>query len=331
MVLGTEGGQRVGYDIIGDIHGSATKLEALLKKMGYQRQSGAWRCADRTAIFVGDFVDRGPYQLATIQIVREMVGAGSAQAIMGNHEFNAIAFATRRSDGADFCRTHVGKEGGRNRQQHACFLAEVKEESDTHRSIIDWFLELPLWLDLDGLRIVHACWNDEAISWLSGFLHENRLNASQIEEATSGEHNVRFREGGAGTPAFRHIETLLKGVEVGLPKNAPPFRDADGHERDSVRVRWWDSRWKTYAQAALLPPSTLDRMGDHPLPEGCGFGYEASQPVFIGHYWLRGTPQLLAPKVACVDYSAGVPTEPLVAYRWDGEQQLHPGKFISSH
>lgn len=48
------------YGIIGDIHGHSTKLEALLGKMGYRQTGGTWRHPDRTVIFVGDFVDRGP-------------------------------------------------------------------------------------------------------------------------------------------------------------------------------------------------------------------------------------------------------------------------------
>ena len=43
------------YDIIGDIHGQADKLEALLRTLGYRDTAGAWRHPERQAIFVGDF------------------------------------------------------------------------------------------------------------------------------------------------------------------------------------------------------------------------------------------------------------------------------------
>ena len=82
------------YDIIGDIHGHADKLEALLRKLGYRDTAGAWRHPERQAIFVGDFVDRGPAQLRSVDIVRRMVDAGVALAVMGNHELNAIAWHT---------------------------------------------------------------------------------------------------------------------------------------------------------------------------------------------------------------------------------------------
>ena len=49
-------------------------------------------------------------------------------------------------------------------------------------------------------------------------------------------------------------------------------------------------------------------------------------PVFVGHYWLAGTPKPLATNVACTDYSVAKGGK-LVAYRWDGESTLHEEKF----
>ncbi len=45
------------YDIIGDIHGQADALLALLAKLGYQQQGGTWRHPERRVVFVGDFID----------------------------------------------------------------------------------------------------------------------------------------------------------------------------------------------------------------------------------------------------------------------------------
>ena len=81
------------YDIIGDVHGHADKLESLLAKLGYSRSNGCWRHPRRKAIFLGDFIDRGPCQLRSVEIPRRMVAEGAALAVMGNHEFNAIAWS----------------------------------------------------------------------------------------------------------------------------------------------------------------------------------------------------------------------------------------------
>src|SRR5450432_2381501 len=125
------------YDIIGDIHGHADKLMALLRKLGYQHHMGAWRHPDRTAIFVGDFIDRGPGQLETIRIVREMLDAGTAQAVMGNHELNAISWymPDPKCDGE-----HLRRRIAKNRKQHEAFLAETESNPALHTELVTWFL-----------------------------------------------------------------------------------------------------------------------------------------------------------------------------------------------
>lgn len=61
------------YDLIGDIHGYATELKALLTKMDYQEVDGVWQHPERKVIFLGDFVGRGPEQIETVNIVRNMM------------------------------------------------------------------------------------------------------------------------------------------------------------------------------------------------------------------------------------------------------------------
>jgi hypothetical protein len=67
----------VNFDVIGDIHGEYDKLVALLVHLGYAESLGAWRHPSRSAIFVGDLIDRGPKQSATVELVRAMVGLSS--------------------------------------------------------------------------------------------------------------------------------------------------------------------------------------------------------------------------------------------------------------
>ena len=88
------------YDVIGDVHGQDGKLTALLAKLGYRVKDGAYRHPEgRMALFLGDLVDRGPGQVEVLDIVRDMIEAGSGRSIMGNHEWNAIGFATRDPEG----------------------------------------------------------------------------------------------------------------------------------------------------------------------------------------------------------------------------------------
>ena len=82
------------YDLIGDIHGHSQELKALLHKLGYEPTDDGWVHRERKVIFLGDYIDRGPEQRESVNVVRSMVRAGNALAIMGNHEFNAIGFST---------------------------------------------------------------------------------------------------------------------------------------------------------------------------------------------------------------------------------------------
>ncbi|MBS0321417.1 MAG: metallophosphoesterase [Proteobacteria bacterium] len=302
------------YDIIGDVHGHADKLTALLRAMGYRETQGAWRHSDAMALFVGDFIDRGPGQLATIDTVRRMLDAGSALAIMGNHEFNAISWHT--PDDAN-PGAHLRPRNDLHRGQHAAFLSEIDPDSAQHQELVDWFYTLPLWLELPGLRLIHACWHPRFVAEFAPMLAPgHRIKPEQVAAAN--------RE---GTFENRAIETLLKGMEVILP-DGQGFHDKGGHFRTETRIRWWDRTADTYRKAAILSDAQRATIPDTPIPQDALLGYDGDVPVFFGHYWWTGTPAPLAPRAACVDYSAGK-GGPLVAYRWDGEQDLDARKFVS--
>ncbi|HKD94863.1 MAG TPA: polynucleotide kinase-phosphatase [Gaiellaceae bacterium] len=75
------------FDVIGDVHGCADELEELLGLLGYRLDDGVYAHPDgRTAVFVGDLVDRGPRILDSVGIARSMVERGSAYAVPGNHD-----------------------------------------------------------------------------------------------------------------------------------------------------------------------------------------------------------------------------------------------------
>lgn len=313
-----------GYDIIGDVHGCADKLTALLKKLGYVDRDGAYRHDDqRQVIFVGDLIDRGPLQLESVAIPRAMVEHGTAQMVIGNHEFNAVAFATRKADNTDWCRPHTDK----NRQQHQAFLDAVEFGSATHRSILSWFMTLPLWLDLDGVRVVHACWSNASIDHLS----------KQVGTPTMTDDIVRAGTT-KGTATYDAIETVLKGPEVDMLGYS--YTDKDGHTRTEGRAEWWNTEAETLRDIVRIDPSwTLtDPDGNiatelpatplSELAESVPRYPTEAPPVLFGHYWFTDKDKKPSTtKTACVDYSA-VKGGDLVAYRWDGESELCEDKFF---
>ena len=98
-----------GYDLVGDILGHADALHRLLRELNYAEIEGVFQHPEKQMIFVGDFIDRGPRQREVLRIARSMCEAGVASAVMGNHEFNAIGWATQNKDGG-FLRSHSKKK-----------------------------------------------------------------------------------------------------------------------------------------------------------------------------------------------------------------------------
>ena len=305
------------HHIIGDIHGHADRLESLLEHLGYRHIGGARRHPTDTAIFVGDLIDRGPGQLRTLRLVRDMIACGSAECVMGNHEFNAIGWATEDPRHEDLhLRPRHGAKGEKNRHQHAVFLAEVDGDSAEHREWVEWFLDLPLWIERPNFRVVHACWDAASAALL-----RPRLKAGAKLDAASLEAAHRRDD-----PIYAAVDLLLKGAEVELPAGHT-FTDKDGHVRTAIRTRWWNPDLDSY-RTAYIGPDGVD-IPDIALPAGRRIP-EPDRPTFIGHYWLNPAEALvpLSAKVACVDYSVAK-GGPLVAYRFDGEVELTAANFVA--
>lgn len=312
-----------GYDIIGDIHGCATKLEALLHHLGYRNITGEYRHPSRQAVFVGDLIDRGSEQLRVLEIVKAMVDAGSARIVLGNHEFNALAYATEWPAGSgDYLRPHSVK----NTNQHQAFLDQVTGAD--RRRYLQWFNTIPLWLDLEGIRVVHACWHAESIAVVE-------RECGSATPFTDVEHLVSAST--EGHPLYEAVETLLKGPEISLVDHGqPPYLDKDGHARDNARLRWWNSGAHILREIAEMSGTFTTEAGDPypPLPEldaqGDTHVYADEVPVFYGHYWRQGMPTHRddwTDYTACVDFSA-VKGGKLTAYRWSGEKKIQPENHV---
>lgn len=75
------------FDIIGDVHGCRSELETLLRELGWRFDRPLPRHPEgRTAVFVGDLVDRGPDTPGVLRLVMALVEAGTAICVSGNHE-----------------------------------------------------------------------------------------------------------------------------------------------------------------------------------------------------------------------------------------------------
>jgi hypothetical protein len=233
---------------------------------------------------------------------------------MGNHELNALAYHTEdRESPGEYLRRHSPK----NEKQHRATLEQFAPVE--LRLYLDWFRTLPMWLDLDGLRVVHACWDERAMEMIAEAHNDHRLITTEFLHSACRKKR----------PLFAPVEVILKGKEGELPSGAS-FEDKDGNVRTEIRTRWYlapeGHTYRTYAFQSDEIACDLELVEDviaaaTPYPT-------TAKPVFIGHYWLSAKrPELLAENVACLDYSVAKGGF-LCAYRWSGEQRLTNENFV---
>jgi hypothetical protein len=274
------------YDIIGDIHGHAAELKSLLTRMDYKETNGVWQHPSRKAIFVGDLIDRGPAIREVLHIVRNMIDHNHALAVMGNHEYNAIAYAHDLGD-----RKYLRSHNETHSRQHRATLEQFSNYQDEWQDWLKWFYTLPLFLDLGELRVVHACWDHEHIEWLKQNTN-GMLTPSLLVEA----HDINSH-------AHTVIEETLKGKEINIPEECA-WQDKDGHFRTSNRIKWWKHPREHTHDAVLFNCPVV--LYNQPLPPDITFNvYPAdAPPVFFGHYWLEDKmPAIQSHNVICLDYS----------------------------
>lgn len=124
------------FDLIGDVHGCLDELVALLRRLGYaidrdgEGDTARYRVRapeGRRVVLLGDLVDRGPKIVEALRLAMDMVDAGVALCVPGNHEARLL----RRLQGKGAAKTHG----------LAATLAQLDGESDAFRARLAVFIE----------------------------------------------------------------------------------------------------------------------------------------------------------------------------------------------
>jgi len=301
------------YDIIGDVHGHATLLKKLLKAAGYKNSSSGLVHPDRKAIFVGDFINRGPEIRKTLQIIRQMVNEGNAYAVLGNHEVNTILYYLK-----DVSKGPLLMKESKRALSVAQTLQEFKKYPNEWKDYLKWLRELPLFLEMDNIRIVHACWKESNIEII-----KNELSGSRIPKSVFRNLVLDPK-----SSLSQSILQTTRGIHHILP---PDIRIYDSRRRNHhfYRIKWWDEgTGKTFQQFSFESKFTLPHFTIPPeiLPEISPYPNDAP-PVFFGHYCRGNGPFVIKDNVCCVD-ACIMDKKRLGAYRWDGETILSPEKML---
>jgi hypothetical protein len=298
-------------DIVGDLHGEIDALKELLVHLGYD--AGGIHPTGRRLVFIGDLTDRGPDSPALINLVSGLVTQGLAQCVLGNHELNLLREEPKEGNGWFFKDNHDHGKGK--------FLNSRAIAADCRDGVTEFLSGLPLALERDDLRLVHAAWQSTSIAAIrsstAGVLElyqKHHARALRLGEDTglADREEVEREEWREGLhdpsvsvpmlPAVAALDALYQDanpvriVTSGLERIAEAPFFASGKWRMVNRSRWWDE-------------------------------YEDDVPVIVGHYWRwptgssrdahsKGEPDLfdgLAPQqwfgakgnVFCVDFAVG--------------------------
>jgi hypothetical protein len=212
-------------DFVADIHGEIDALRLLLERMGYDESDGS-HPEGRRLVFLGDLVDRGPDSPEVVKIVRRMIEAGNAQAVMGNHELNILLNKQKKNNG-----WFMGHEDSKD---------EKPVDEGDKDAFHEFFASLPLALERADIRAVHANWDDEMIGRARAarnsaelFQTEERaIEALIVEQDITDDVEQKLMK-----QNLNPVKLLTSGREV---RAAKPFKlHPDDDPRHEDRHPWW--------------------------------------------------------------------------------------------
>lgn len=296
-------------DVIGDVHGEIGALCSLLEQLGYDGNGN--HPENRKIIFVGDLVDRGPDSLAVFYLVKNLVEQGNAQTILGNHELNllipedrSIPLVSKKKEGNHWYH-EIPEDMIKTETSSAQFqrLATAKDRE----SIRSFLSTLPVALENDDIRIVHACWDSSAVSQLK------ECQSSALEALQQYEDIIKKRtfssklEGTLATQNQNPIKLLTSGKEELLAEGENEYFTG-GKWRQTKRSQWW----KDYNEKQFVvfghywrTLSPREDLHGQPIPEDMlQHGDKKNMPTLFDEkdpYMLLGAMQ----NCMCIDYSVG--------------------------
>ena len=148
--------------VVGDIQGCFRSLKRLLHRVRFNRQHDRLWC-------VGDLVNRGAGNLATLRFVRDL--GERATCVLGNHDLHLLAVVF-----------------GGHQPRRSDTLDDVLNAPDC-LELAHWLRSLPLLVRAEGVTMVHAgvphVWHPGAACALAG----------EVESAIRGPHYEGFFKG----------------------------------------------------------------------------------------------------------------------------------------
>ena len=245
---------------IGDVQGCCDELEQHCCSASASRR-------DRDQLwFVGDLVNRGPYSLNTLRLVRSL--GQSALCVLGNHDLHLLAVAIA---------------GAKLRKNDT--LSEVLSAPDRD-ALLEWLLHLPL-AHLSS-RITEICWCTQA-SCHSGASAQTILLAREVEQHAATPIRARC------CPPCTAMSPIIGSRDVERDGSAAVHDQC----ADAIAILHsrWSGRLQTKGQTGI-GAQTADTLVQGAAARNCRTKDRVRPLVGAGH--LPGAPCLLALDTGCV-------------------------------
>jgi hypothetical protein len=257
-------------DIVGDIHGEIDALRDLLGHLGYSDDGS--HPEGRRLVFLGDLTDLGPDSPAVVEAVKRFVEADRAQCVLSNHDLN-ILLGDKKHDNHWF----FGEEWSLEGEGHPITPAVLADDTIC-QTVLNFFESLPLVLEREDIRVVHACWDESMVeiarksSDVLALYHQHK---DQIDTDHESRPKLDKIDRGLEHQNRNPVKVLTSGKERRVEV---PF-EASGKMRYEERVRWWEE-------------------------------YDADEPLCVfGHYSVPEGESYSSAQAFCVDFG--------VARRWE--------------
>ena len=141
-------------DIVGDVHGEIDALRSLMRHLGYA--ADGTHPDKKRLVFVGDLTDRGPDSPAVVDFVQSLVKTGRAQCVLGNHDLNILRGEHKHDNHWFF-----GEKWSLDNSDEP--TPAILADDNMRQRVLRFLGSLPLVLERNGLRVVHACWDDAMV------------------------------------------------------------------------------------------------------------------------------------------------------------------------
>ncbi len=252
-------------DIVGDIHGEIDALRSLMHRLGYDNNGS--HPDQRRLVFVGDLTDRGPDSPTVVYLVKILIETGRAQCVLGNHDLN-ILLNHRKHDNNWFYGEEFNEDG--------MVVPQVLADEIVRHQVQGFFRTLPIALERDDLRVVHACWNDDMIAVARQSRDVVELYNNHRELIDRSFPCIDLDD---GVKRLKHQnENPVKLLSSGPEERVEVPIISGGKIRNQQRVRWWNDYKGTFCV-----------FGHYSIPDGQNRGNDPSFCIDygVGKRWIE--------------------------------------------